>query len=73
MKFYDRENEIDYLQRAWPQSEVSARFTVLTGRRHIGKTSLVLKGIKRNANCADLEVLHGKAMNMTAATRAYNL
>ncbi len=35
------------------------------------RTSLVLKEIKRNANRADLEVLHGKAMNMTAATRAY--
>lgn len=43
MRFYDRENEIEYLQKVWSQAEDAARFTVLTGRRRIGKTSLVLK------------------------------
>ena len=43
MKFYDRENELEYLQETYRQSAENARFTVVTGRRRIGKTSLVLK------------------------------
>ena len=43
MKFYDRENELEYLQETYRQSSENARFTVVTGRRRIGKTSLVLK------------------------------
>ncbi len=43
MKFYDREEEIEILLRNEKQAERSAMFTVLTGRRRVGKTSLVLK------------------------------
>ena len=43
MKFYDRENELEYLLETYRQSAENARFTVVTGRRRIGKTSLVLK------------------------------
>lgn len=43
MKFYDRENELEYLQETYRQSSENAMFTVVTGRRRIGKTSLVLK------------------------------
>lgn len=43
MKFYDRDKEINYLREIRRQAETSARFTVVTGRRRIGKTSLVLK------------------------------
>ncbi len=43
MKFYDRDNEISFLQETERQSETVAKFTVVTGRRRIGKTSLVLK------------------------------
>lgn len=43
MKFYDRDKEISFLQETERQSETVAKFTVVTGRRRIGKTSLVLK------------------------------
>ena len=43
MKFFDREYEIKKLREIRDTSQRSAQFTVLTGRRRIGKTSLVLK------------------------------
>lgn len=43
MRFYDRTEEIDKLQRINSLSGETARLTVITGRRRIGKTSLVLK------------------------------
>lgn len=43
MQFFDRDKEIDFLKHVRTQSEQVAQFTVLTGRRRIGKTSLVLK------------------------------
>ena len=43
MKFYDRLEELDYLHEVYRQSADNARFTVVTGRRRIGKTSLLLK------------------------------
>ena len=43
MKFYDRLEELDYLHNVYRQSADNARFTVVTGRRRIGKTSLLLK------------------------------
>lgn len=43
MKFFDREEEIATLRKIRDNAEKSAQFTVLTGRRRIGKTSLVLK------------------------------
>lgn len=42
MKFYDRTSEIELLQDIRRQSLTDAQFTVLTGRRRIGKTALVL-------------------------------
>lgn len=41
MRFYDRENEIATLLRLDQQSEQSAQFTVLIGRRRTGKTTLM--------------------------------
>lgn len=41
MKFYDREKEIEYLREARKKAEKTARFTVVTGRRRIGKTTLI--------------------------------
>ena len=41
MKFYDREHEISFLRETAKQAETAARFTVITGRRRIGKTSLI--------------------------------
>ena len=41
MKFYGREDEIDELRKVREISHRFARFTVVTGRRRIGKTELV--------------------------------
>ena len=46
MKFYDREMELDVLQQSEKQTERSAVFTVLTGRRRVGKTSLINKALE---------------------------
>ncbi|MDR0829770.1 MAG: ATP-binding protein [Prevotellaceae bacterium] len=43
MKFYNRENEIARLQEIQTQSIENAQFTVITGRRRVGKTQLLLK------------------------------
>jgi hypothetical protein len=43
MKFFDREYEIQTLREIRDVSHRAAQFTVLTGRRRIGKTSLVMK------------------------------
>ena len=43
MKFFDREKEINMLKDIQAESFDSAQLTVLTGRRRVGKTSLVLK------------------------------
>jgi AAA+ ATPase superfamily predicted ATPase len=46
MKFYDRINEMAVLERNREQSENSVVFTVMVGRRRIGKTSLLLESVK---------------------------
>jgi AAA+ ATPase superfamily predicted ATPase len=46
MKYYDRINETALLERNRKQSEKSAVFTVMVGRRRIGKTSLLLESVK---------------------------
>ena len=43
MRFYDREQEIDILRKNWERSEKKSLFTVLIGRRRIGKTALLLQ------------------------------
>lgn len=48
MKFYDRNNEIKELREALTLSSKSAQFTVITGRRRIGKTTLVRKAYENN-------------------------
>lgn len=46
MKFYDRQQELTILRRNIKQSETTACFTVMVGRRRIGKTSLILESVK---------------------------
>lgn len=46
MKYYDRVNEAALLERNRVQSRQSAVFTVMVGRRRIGKTSLLLESGK---------------------------
>ena len=45
MKFFGREQEIKELQQIRKQSHETAKFTVITGRRRVGKTSLVKKAL----------------------------
>lgn len=49
MRFFDRKYEIGKLQEIRKLSHKSAQFTVLTGRRRIGKTSLVMKAYEDEA------------------------
>ena len=46
MKFYDREMELALLKQSEEQTQRSAVFTVLTGRRRVGKTSLINKALE---------------------------
>ena len=43
MKFYNRENELEVLQKADSLSKKHSVMSVLIGRRRIGKTALALK------------------------------
>lgn len=45
-RFYDREREIEKLKRIGEQSKTSAQFTVVSGRRRIGKTRLIRKAFE---------------------------
>lgn len=49
MKFYNRTTELEELQRIQNLSFTSnSRMTVITGRRRIGKTSLILKSVENS-------------------------
>lgn len=50
MKFYDRRKELELLRKTKEQSRKSACFTVMVGRRRIGKTSLILESVKGERN-----------------------
>ncbi len=45
MRFYDRDREMQRLREIRDRSEKAAQFTVVTGRRRVGKTSLVRKAL----------------------------
>ena len=47
MRFYDRKKELGLLAEIEAQSHRHAQFTVITGRRRIGKTSLILKSCQK--------------------------
>lgn len=46
MKFYNRTQELEVLARILEQSQKNSCFTVMVGRRRIGKTSLLLESVK---------------------------
>ncbi len=46
MEFFDRTREIALLQKIQEQSKSNAQFTVITGRRRIGKTALVTRAYR---------------------------
>ena len=50
-KFYDRKNELTALEQIEKNSLNSANFTVITGRRRIGKTELLKNYIKNKRSC----------------------
>lgn len=43
MKFYDRDKELRLLEQNWQESRGHSLFTILMGRRRIGKTALLLR------------------------------
>jgi AAA+ ATPase superfamily predicted ATPase len=77
MKFYNRDSELAELQRIQKLSfEDHSRLTVITGRRRIGKTSLILKAVegttwvylfvgRKNeaALCAEFTTIIAQALN----------
>ena len=48
MKFYDRETEVAKLVEIERRSHEIAQFTVVTGRRRVGKSSLILKAFEKS-------------------------
>ena len=46
MRFFDRESEIALLREIREKANVSARFTVVTGRRRVGKTQLIKRALE---------------------------
>ncbi|MCH5232918.1 MAG: ATP-binding protein [Muribaculaceae bacterium] len=46
MRFYNRETELEELRLAYALSKTTAQFTVVTGRRRIGKTKLIREAYK---------------------------
>lgn len=50
-KFYGRKNELKALEQIEKNSLNSANFTVMTGRRRIGKTELLKKYIEKKKSC----------------------
>lgn len=49
MKFYDRNAELQILEKNWQQSTNHSMMTTLIGRRRIGKTALLLKSAENKA------------------------
>jgi AAA+ ATPase superfamily predicted ATPase len=48
MKFYDRKQELSLLREIQKRSQQHAQFTVVTGRRRIGKTQLLIEASKNH-------------------------
>ena len=46
MRFFDRASEIASLREIRDKANVSARFTVITGRRRVGKTQLIKRALE---------------------------
>ena len=60
MRFYDRENEISFLNSIRNRSISEAQMTVVVGRRRIGKTSLLKKVIENDTSALYLFVARKK-------------
>ena len=64
MRFYDRKEELDLLKSSQLQSRKTSCFTLMVGRRRIGKTSLLLESVKGNG-CAPLRIRGRKLKGMS--------
>ena len=51
MNFFGREKELEILRREEELSASSARFTIVMGRRRIGKTSLIRRNFQGRDKC----------------------
>ena len=51
IKFYDRKKELESLEKIEKNSFTNANFTLITGRRRIGKTTLLKKFIEGKKSC----------------------
>ena len=49
MKFYGRTNELETLRLEVAKLNSGSRLTVVTGRRRVGKTTLILKACEQSA------------------------
>lgn len=58
MRFFDRTEEIAFLRKIREMAKNNAQFTVVTGRRRIGKTSL--GGKHTRTNRFSISLLPGK-------------
>ena len=56
MRFFDRTEEVASLKEILELSKSNAQFTVVTGRRRIGKTSLVWKAYENES----ISLLHAR-------------
>lgn len=69
MKFYDRTKEIAELQRIKNLSfSEYSRMTVVTGRRRIGKTSLIMKSVEDEPS---VYLFVGKKLKQLFATNIF--
>jgi AAA+ ATPase superfamily predicted ATPase len=58
MKFYDRKEELESLDRSRERSQKTSSFTVLVGRRRVGKTALILESLKKQYAAANQRYLY---------------
>lgn len=54
-KFYDRKKELESLEQIEKNSFKNENFTLITGRRRIGKTTLLKKFIEGKKNVISLQ------------------
>ena len=69
MKFYDRRSEIDILRRNWANTTNRSMMTVLTGRRRVGKTSLLTRGDNNDQSLLYMYVSKDNERVLARATR----
>ena len=73
MKFYDREEQLQMLHEMRELSYNGySRLTVVTGRRRIGKTTLIKEAYKDERIFAPLPFLHQEAEDITKCAHRWD-